>query len=565
MASYADLLDVQFIDASAHATTSTGDILGVMMPYFTGPSGAKHVFDRATFYENYPESLPGGVNISDFPNEYFDAYAQVKKYFDNGGKQVEVYVPDEHLNYICVPDYLSHISGQTSTGGGTLTDCSWMIAWKTPGLPSASVLPSGARTIRISVKETEVTLQTTTDTEVTASSKWTTVESFSGQFKDENAQIEGQYTHFKHVLNQSLFLQCVSYNDPKIGVKLSSTWGVDGTGEIDGNKICTLNIAGNLQPKVIGNNESSTTEPNTQLIGNASSGAMYDTSVYAQMYYKQFSDLDTTQCTMLIEAPANADIKTQIVEACKTRKNCTAWSSAATATHDSAINNFDYGEQIETTNPDKFHITVAGTETLSLFGSNYYLNCVGGVAGAYANIASEVRRNQVASARTYGSYVGTLLFTADFDQVLDLHKHGVVTVFTSSKGPQIFGIHNTLYSLQPNSYFAGTNVSRVLAALLYDIQPILLDSIHTDSAANPISRAVLVTKCNNIVNDHIGWQNLQPDSAFYATDAMNTDALTKGGKRLNCILKCHFIGLVETISLKVVATDSSVSVDVLSL
>ena len=93
------------------------------------------------FYEKYPESLPGGCNPKDFPNDYFDAYAQVKKYFDNGGKQVEVFVPNDHLYFICCPDAKSSVLAPSS-GSGTIENCEWMITWKYPGLPATSDLIS---------------------------------------------------------------------------------------------------------------------------------------------------------------------------------------------------------------------------------------------------------------------------------------------------------------------------------------------------------------------------------------------------------------------------------------
>lgn len=568
MSSYADLLDVSFMDVTAHANSTTGDILGVVMPYFTGPSGEKHVYDRSEFYEKYPESLPGGCNPKDFPNDYFDAYAQVKKYFDNGGKQVEVFVPNDHLYFICCPDAKSSVIAPTG-GSGTIEDCEWMITWKYPGLPAASDLTSGAKSIKIYVTDSLVEISVSKSSDYANANDWIVLESFQGQFDNENDQVDGQYTHFKHVLNQSLYLQCVAFNDPKYKNKLSATFETAEALESGSPKTLKFEIAGQLQSKVIGKNKTTTTKPNTELIGDSENGAMYEEAEYAAFYRNQFSDLDTTQCTMLIEAPWNSSVRSEIVAAVEGRHNCVGFVSAARDKEfDSNISVFEAGNDKQVNTPlqhSKFLIAVAGTETLTLFGSNYYLNCVGGVCGAYANIAKQVRLNQVASARTYGAYVGNLLYTANFGQVLDLHEKGIVTVYTSSKGPQIFGVHNTLYVDNKNSYFATNNVSRVVAALLYDIQPLLLDAIHTDSAANPISRSILVTKCNSIVNDHIGRQNLQADSAFYATDAMNTDTLTKGGRRLNCILKCHFIGLVETISLKVVATDSSVTVDVLSM
>ena len=60
----------------------------------------------------------------------------------------------------------------------------------------------------------------------------------------------------------------------------------------------------------------------------------------------------------------------------------------------------------------------------------------------------------------------------------------------------------------------------------------------------------------------IAQQNLQPDSYADASAAINTDYLTKGGTELNLILVLHFIGLVERVKIKIVATDSSVNAEI---
>ena len=63
-----------------------------------------------------------------------------------------------------------------------------------------------------------------------------------------------------------------------------------------------------------------------------------------------------------------------------------------------------------------------------------------------------------------GSYPGVLSESLKFDDVLDLHKEGINSVYSSINGPQIFGI-KSMHERQ-NSYYAKLNIMRVLAAIL---------------------------------------------------------------------------------------------------
>jgi len=216
---------------------------------------------------------------------------------------------------------------------------------------------------------------------------------------------------------------------------------------------------------------------------------------------------------------------------------------------------------VGTITPSKFHICVDGSESVKVFGEYKTISCNAGVAGAYARVAKEVHTNQIASARSYGAFKGTLTTDIPFSTVKTNMEAGIVSVFNSSTGPQIFGTNNTNYSAKKGSYFSKCNVSRVLAAILRQIIPLALDTIHTDTAANPITRRVFETALNGVINGFISSQDLQSDSKAICDGTNNDDTQTQGGKLLNIILSLHFIGLVEKVNIRVVATDSSVTVN----
>ena len=208
---------------------------------------------------------------------------------------------------------------------------------------------------------------------------------------------------------------------------------------------------------------------------------------------------------------------------------------------------------------NKFCIALQGREYVSVFGQRFTLNCVGGYCGAMVNTAKEVRINQIASGYTYGMYGGSLKESLKSGEVIDLMEEGIDSIYTSKRGNLIWGTR-TMYSRQ-TSYFGKANVMRVCSMILRNIFPIAVETLHTDAASNPITRASLSTMLNSIIDTYIANQDLHADSYADCSDALNTDYLTKGGTVLNIVLMLHFIGLVERVSIKIIATDTSVTAE----
>ena len=78
---------------------------------------------------------------------------------------------------------------------------------------------------------------------------------------------------------------------------------------------------------------------------------------------------------------------------------------------------------------------------------------------------------------------------------------GINSVYTSKRGNIIWGTR-TMYSKQ-SSYFGKTNVMRVCSAILKNIYPIAVETLHTDAASNPITRASLSTMLNSVLDTFI--------------------------------------------------------------
>jgi hypothetical protein len=288
--------------------------------------------------------------------------------------------------------------------------------------------------------------------------------------------------------------------------------------------------------------------------------------------YKYFRDFETSNCTLVINPYVSADrsvyeeINGSIASLAEYRKNTLAVvgypiDTAHKYSYNKIIEYFVTGNDGVASNAkgNKFCIAVQGREIVSLFGYRFTLNCVAGYCGKMINVAKEAHLNQIASGYNYGTYGGSLKESLKSGEVIDLMESGVNSVYTSKRGNLIWGTR-TMYSKQ-SSYFGKANVMRVCSMILKNIYPIAVETLHTDAASNPITRASVSTMLNSIIDTFIANQDLHADSYADCSDSINTDYLTKGGTVLNIILMLHFIGLVERVSIKIIATDTSVTAE----
>lgn len=556
MASFKDLINVQFVDLTNHVSTNADDIMGVVFDYHWGPANKLLVLDRAEFDQYFPESLPVGAASVDVVN-YF-AYAQIRKAFDLGLSKVEIMRlnptgrwkygqvnvtaatidggSSDHTGISSIDGGSATLVGTTIVDNGAATlftalsgnqlddEAPISIGLKYPGvLPKSLISGADRLAVKIRIVDSVVTIKVCSVRGTGVDAEYTTLEEFEGGYV-VGQMIEGRSFYLPDVVASSDFIVC-AVNDDSIE-DLPESVGLFPTLE-DYETVPTVD-ADYIQ---------------------AISTVL--TTVY--------SDIQQSQCTMLISSVPTSDLDLDIINVCASRMNVNSIIGYPTA------NVFDKDHILTFQQglvKDKFEFFICGREMIEVFGLKLLSNCVGGWCGATAKIARDVRLNQPASAITYGAYAGTLEESLAFGDVLTLHNdNGVCSVYKSYTGPQIFGVRSQ--NTKQNSYFGKMNVMRVCAAILKNVFPQALNAIHTDVAANDVSRTSFEAGLNSIMGFFIANQNLQPDSRAICSKDINTDYLTKGGTELNIILVCHFIGVVEKVNIKVVATDSSVTAEII--
>jgi len=532
--SIADLVNVTFQDATNHVSFNTDDIMGLVMPYYWGVSDTMGVYNKTSFYEVFPESLPIGVtSLSVADKEVFSGYAQVKSFFAHGGGMVEVYRPLCGFGYQRMTIKSGNVSTLEIAADGKQHDESAdvSIALKYAGFVPQS-LATGFSNLKIKVAPIAaggIEGYDGTDTCV----RITVLGVRTGEDDVKLEEFEGSSNPNANISGESIFLENVVKSD-FIDVRVFSGM-------------------------------SSFTASEQSLVS-YSSVALATVADKVEEAYKYFRDYEKSSATLLINPFVTQtgnddyeDINDDIAQAAERRKNCLAvigypiekaFDKAAIKTYYRGLN--AYG--------DKFAVAMSGREIISLFGYRFTLNCVGGYCGRLIGTARDQHVNQVASGYTYGLYGGSLKESLLSGEVIELMEDdGINSIYVSARGNTIFGTR-TMYSKQ-TSYFGKLNVMRVCAAILKNIFPIAIETLHTDAASNPITRASLSTMLNSIIGTFIDSQDLFDDSEADCSDSINTDYLTKGGTVLNIILTLHFIGLVEKVNIKVIATDTSVSAE----
>ena len=139
-----DLVDVQFQDATNHTSITSTDTIGLVMPFYWGESDKMTVYNRTTFYEMFPESLPLGVTSISTPDLY-SGYAQVKAAFAHGAGEVEIYRPSGGWRYqnlkISKSGVIDSDSGKLNSSTTKFDDSSAVtVALKYPGFIPQSLV-----------------------------------------------------------------------------------------------------------------------------------------------------------------------------------------------------------------------------------------------------------------------------------------------------------------------------------------------------------------------------------------------------------------------------------------
>ena len=538
-----DLISVTYEDKTNYNVPSTGeDVLGIVINHHWGPADRILSLNKADFFRYFPDSMPMSrttVNV-----ENYHAFALVAKAFDTGISKVEVvrfnnpsgnnsakwkFYQWEIRKSTADASVVGLIAGKTysmfnhtdETLKSQLT-----ISLKYPGIPPQSLISGDTVAIKVKIKNNVVYI----DVLAKNGTEYTTVESFEGGLNPTEV-VEGQ----------NYFIESVVEKSQLISVKTFASTIAD--------------VAESIADAVFEQDPTFGVDDYQKVI---------------EVYEDQFADIEKSTATLLVspfakevedEAVDNAIIK--IAEKCQDRIAVVGYP--IDKTFRKSVNG-DPGEDSilghrKQLYESKFAVFVAGRELIKILGQSLTSNCVGGWCGATAKVAKENRINQLASAKTFGTYKSILLNSLKFDEVLDMHdNYGVISIYNASQGPTIFGLR-TLNARQ-NSYFAKANVMRVTAAILKRIFPMCIDVLHTDVAANEMSRTLFESSLNSVIAEFVTNQNLKPQSNAQCDSTLNSDINTRGGEVLEIVLNLWFIKLTERINIKIIATDSSVTAQI---
>lgn len=545
MSAVSQLINVSYQDRTNYTAEVGGDVMGIPLIHPWGPTGKLLVLNEQQFYETYPEEFLSSAVFSKNP-DWLYSYGTVKQAFANGLKQVEVYglmpkcvqtADASKKIYICVNPETDEASVSTESNAANAV---YVITPKYSGIPSAQL------GIGILFPKQGGSADHDYEIYIKAFTK-----SGERQFEDLSRPNDTLYTEYYTGLWSSE--QVINGEDNSIFAILKDSQLVKCERVSNPNTI--------LRPQTEVYDEifisAAPIEKDTSSYDNIKTVVPFDKADY----YKWFGDMRRSQATMLCSPFGYDVLDTELTVTARE-----AQDRIAVIGRNINVDVSDESSAITTLNKYKdmenmFSVLVSGADTVNVNGMNVNLNCVGGFIGRTAAIASQYRTNQPASAFTYGApYNGTLRDSMDFETVLNLHDLGLCSVFNDINGPTIWGIR-TLYKNQ-NSYFAKLNVIRVLAEILRQVFPICLQAIHTDAAANEQTASDYETKFMGILDYEVSQQNIKSDSVAVCTGSINSDKNTKGGKIFNLLLSLHFIGLVEKVNISVVATDSSVSAQI---
>lgn len=597
-----DLVNVTFQDATNHVSLTSEDVVGMVMPYYWGEADRIVTLYKNSFYEMYPESLPvGAKEVASDEIPVYSGYAQIKSAFNHGAGAVEIYRPSAGWKWqrltIEKSGTVSEIERE-DTRYDESEDVVLNIGLKYAGfVPQSMIYGYDNLALGIEFKNdadyedgtlvaikvlgaklldefTAVTPSGDTD-ESPVAKGWYEYDSVSGEYElTEDIEVDAAKTYYEYVeFSYDTLESFEGATSPlaKIGgesiyiedVVDSQFIDVHVSGLLDKLEVIP---EGSIQQFVkYGESSSDVIEFGEDFIAAVKAGYAhfrdYDTSVATLIINPFVDNVAEKEGTKLNEM---TEIDGDIADLVRYRKNCMAvlgYPVSGTYTKE-AIESYFAGKNggvASNALGNQFCIALQGREYVTVFGQRFTLNCVGGYVGATVNTAKEVRLNQIASGYTYGSYGGSLKSSLLSGAAIDMMEKGINSVYASNRGNLMWGTR-TMYSRQ-TSYFGKINVMRVCSMVLRNVYPLAIETLHTDAASNPVTRAGLSISLNSILDSFIANQNLHADSIADCSDAINTDFLTRGGTVLNIVLRLHFIGLVERVNIKIVATDTSVTAE----
>jgi hypothetical protein len=518
------LIDVEFKDVTSYPSQPGTDVGAIVIDCPWGPAAEVVVCDFSSFLATFP--LFSSMRLS-------DSHVTAYKAFLSGLSQCEVY---RYPNYKQAFIAWSAVDGAStaptlkaySNGSYFVSGSDFGFALKYPGLLEAMVGDENSGSSNWQVKVTLVTTSTIVpgydDIRIemqhydVTSTTWTTLEVVEGSSYIQ-AIVDGQNLYIGDLLRSSQYFTPVFCDDTIDTSTLSMA-------------TTTFTFSVDLSD--------------------------YKTSVTASTmlseYSNLFTDIENSSASILIDfGSTSATEANYLIAAAAKREDAVAlvgypiassWAKADIMT-----------SYKPTLTPSMFGAFYACREIVNLYGRNYTLNGIGTIAGRMCAVAQEECVNQLPSARTWGSFPGTLAKTFAFDDVLEMQKNGVNSVYSTTTGARIFGLRS-LYT-RASSYYSKFNVGRVCARILKYAYSIAMDAIHTGNTDS--KKQTVQNLLNNDLRRLIGQGNLKAESTVVCDKSNNQDIDTNGGEILIIDYTCYFVKLIERVNIRITATDTSVS------
>lgn len=521
MSAVSQLIKVSYQDKTNYTNEVGGDVMGTIFYHHWGPSELT-VLSEADFFSLFPTNIDQAVD----PTNYAP-YAAIVQAFNNGINTVEVmrlHSADEKL------------AGLVLSVGSDSQPSAWSVLSDDPGTNYCMYArqkyygtPFPGRDVKVSIAGGQADGQVTLKVSCTKEG--------SEEREDLETFVGYPYKNVINGVDYSLEAQAAESEYLEVKCKSKSLYvASESTDEVKA-------AFDYHTPKKVW-------EPTAFALGSKTLTRFKD-------IISVFGDSRVSLATMIVDTSLSGGQADEYMAAANEAQDRIAVVSGGTVITKDAL---ETKLTALKNNAGIFTVAVNGIELVTLNDINIQTQCVGGFAGRTAYMTRNYRTNQPASAFTYGGYNGILYKTLGFNDVLELHELGMGSVFNDITGPLIWCVRSP-YRFQ-TSYFAKFNVVRVLAEILRSVFPLALQAIHTDAAANEITASSYEAKFSNILDYEVAQQNIKPDSVAICTGSINSDSATKGGKVFNILLSIHFIGLVEKVNISVVATDSSVSAEI---
>lgn len=523
------LIDVNFQDATSYPPQVGADVGGIVIDCPWGPTDKIQKVTPVNFTSLYP--LPQTMEIE---HSHLNAYRALL----SGMGNLEVVRYSENSKYLAlkVTDFTLDLTLST------LEDSTDMIALKFKGYHPDFAIPG--RYYKVS------TTASTADNITTLTIELYYLTASVGATPDFINETGTDKTIVEVVTGGIVIGQVIDGQDYFLASKLNASKYFTGAGLKD-------TFTAPVDKKVFLNaTVSGTTVTWGENLSTVWTPAVACSNLIA-LYSEYFSDIEASEVSLIIDpGTENANDANALISMVATRTDCTGLIGYP------VLETWAPGEDSDpvvdykaTLTPSLLSSFYAIRESVTLFGRTYILNGIGTLAGRYASVAQLESINQLPSAKTWGTFGGSLAKSVSFAQVLEWHSNGINTVYNTTQGARIFGLR----SLHPreSSYYSRFNVGRTSARIIKYGFSIALDVIHTGNTPN--KKALAQNLINSDLNRLKSQGAIKIESSVRCDSSNNQDIDTQGGKIFKIDYEIFFVSLIERVAITITATDSSVT------